>query len=59
MIGILIQLLIITGKYRPMHKYCALWSFPPLNAAAAEQKATPPPPMTIGRRAAAADGQRA
>jgi hypothetical protein len=38
---------------------CGRWSFPPINAAAAEQKATPPPPMTIGRRAAAADGQRA
>jgi hypothetical protein len=34
-------------------KYCALWSLPPLNAAAvADQKTTPP--VTIGRRAAAA-----
>ena len=31
MIGIIIQVLIITGKYRPRHKYCALWSFPPPN----------------------------
>ena len=44
-----------------MRKYCALWSLPPLNAAAAaaDSKATPPPPVTIGRRVAAADGQRA
>jgi hypothetical protein len=42
------------GKYIPVRKYCALWSFPPLNAA--EQKATPPL-VTTGQRAAA-DGQR-
>ena len=58
MIGITVQLVIITGKYRQMLKYCALWSFPPRNTAA-KQKAMPLPPMTIGRcAAAAADGQR-
>jgi hypothetical protein len=44
-------------KYRPDRKYCALWSFPPLNAA--EQKATPPPPVTIGQHASTADGRSA
>jgi len=42
-----------------MRKYCALgyiWSLQSLNAA--DQKVTPPPPVTIGRRAAAADGKR-
>jgi hypothetical protein len=38
-----------------MRQYCALWSLPPLNAAA-DQKAAPLPPVTIGRRAAAAYG---
>jgi hypothetical protein len=33
---------------------------PPINATEAGRKATPPPPpVTIGRRAAAADGQMA
>jgi hypothetical protein len=64
-INSIFRTIIITGNTGPvLQAYAsmlALWSLPPLNAAAAvaaaaDQKAAPLPPVTIGRRAAAAYG---
>jgi len=39
-------------KSLKIQAYCALWSLPPINAAAADQKVTPPPPVSGDNRPA-------